>query len=69
MTHYATINYLSYTYIPISFFIFLDSIIPNGSKTNKFKSATQKYSMLPTYQKVCINVIISAHCNNNPIKS
>ena len=42
-----------YIHIPISFFIFLDSIIPNGSKTNKFKSATQKYSMLPTYQKVC----------------
>ena len=38
-----------------------DAIIPNGSKTNKFKSATQKYSMLPTYQKVQVSTYKRSH--------
>ena len=34
-----------------------ENIVSNGAKSNAFKSATQKYSMLPNNNKVCSSVV------------
>ena len=34
-----------------------ENIVSNGAKSNAFKSATQKYSMLPNNNKVCTLIV------------